>query len=131
MAVKIRLVRYGAKGKPYYHIVASNSTAPRDGRFLETLGKYDPLKATLEEKIISLDVEAIERRLKTGAQPTEAVKRLLAYKGIIPAYEKSTLTKKHLPKAKAQEREKERQAALAAASEAPPAEAEAEPSSEG
>lgn len=115
MAVKIRLARYGAKGKPYYHIVASVDSSRRDGRFLETLGKYDPSKPTLEEKVINLQVDAINRRLQTGAQPTEVVRKLLASKGILPAYEYAKPTKKHLPKAKAQERLKEQQAAAEAA----------------
>lgn len=128
MAVKIRLARYGAKGKPYYHIVASVDSSRRDGRFLETLGKYDPLQPTLDEKIINLDVDAINRRLQTGAQPTSIVRKLLAHKGILPAYDKPVLTKKHLPKAKAQERLKEQQAAEAAksAAEAPAEEKPAE-----
>lgn len=112
MAVKIRLARYGAKKHAYYHIVAANSFARRDGRFLETLGKYDPLKPTLEEKIINLDVDAIKKRLEQGAQPTDTVRKLLAFKGLVPKIERSVLTKKHLPKSKAQERLKEAQAAL-------------------
>lgn len=118
MAVKIRLARYGAKKNPYYHIVAANASAKRDGRYLETLGKYNPLKSTLEEKVINLKVEAIEKRLKEGAQPTAIVQKLLALKGLMPAAVKPVLTKKHLPKAKAQERLKAQQEAAEKAKEA-------------
>ncbi|MBM4388368.1 MAG: 30S ribosomal protein S16 [Deltaproteobacteria bacterium] len=72
--VKLRLARYGAKKKPFYRIIAADSRARRDGRFLEILGTYDPLKDPAEVK---LNEERVRYWLKTGAQPTETVGRLL------------------------------------------------------
>lgn len=74
MAVKIRLARTGAKKRPYYRIVATDARAPRDGRFLEKLGTYDP---TADPSRVVLDRARIEYWLGTGAKPTETVARLL------------------------------------------------------
>ncbi|MGV3278618.1 30S ribosomal protein S16 [Rickettsiales bacterium LUAb2] len=118
MAVKIRLARHGAKHKPYYHIVASNSRSPRDGKFLKTLGKYDPMQPSMEQKIINLDKEGIAHWLKVGAQPTDSVNKILAFAGIVDKNVVSEKTKKSLPKTKAQERLKEKEAAKVAAEQA-------------
>ena len=74
MAVKIRLSRHGSKKKPFYRIVASDSIYPRDGRFIETLGTYDP-----RNKVngLKLKKEAIEEWIKKGAQLTDTVKKLM------------------------------------------------------
>lgn len=74
MAVKIRLARTGAKKRPFYRIVAADARAPRDGRFLEKLGTYDPTKNPSE---VHLNRSRVDYWLGVGAQPTETVKRLL------------------------------------------------------
>ena len=74
MAVKIRLARTGAKKRPFYRIVATDARSPRDGRFLEKLGTYNPLT---EEGTIELKRDRVEYWLGTGAQPTEVVRRIL------------------------------------------------------
>ncbi|MDR0222878.1 MAG: 30S ribosomal protein S16 [Oscillospiraceae bacterium] len=80
MAVKIRLKRMGAKKAPFYRIVVADSRFPRDGRFIEEIGYYDPAK---NPTVVSVDGEKVQRWLKNGAQPTDTVKRLLKNKGII------------------------------------------------
>ncbi len=74
MSVKIRLSRHGAKKKPFYRIVVSDSRSPRDGRFIEQVGRYDPKAPSSGIKI---DTEKMEKWLKRGAQPTEIVAQLL------------------------------------------------------
>ena len=80
MAVKIRLRRMGAKKAPFYRIVVADSRYPRDGRFIEEVGTYDPTK---EPSAISVDTEKVKKWLSTGAQPTDTVKSLLKKNGII------------------------------------------------
>ena len=75
MAVKIRLRRMGAKKAPFYRVVVADSRFPRDGRFIEEIGYYDPTK---EPAVINIDKEKAEAWIKNGAQPTDTVKRLLA-----------------------------------------------------
>ena len=79
MAVKIRLRRIGAKKKPMYRVVIADSRSPRDGRFIETVGHYNPL---VDPPQIAFDEERIHQWLKWGAQPTETVKSLLARVGV-------------------------------------------------
>ena len=86
MAVKLRLKRIGAKQKPFYRVVAADSRSPRDGRFIETVGTYDPIK---KENNINLDEEKVISWLNNGAQPTDTVKSLLTQSGIWAKY-KST-----------------------------------------
>ncbi|MBQ4050902.1 MAG: 30S ribosomal protein S16 [Oscillospiraceae bacterium] len=74
MAVKIRLRRIGAKKAPFYRIVVADSRYPRDGRFIEEIGTYDPTK---EPSVISVDMEKAEKWIATGAQPTDTVKKIL------------------------------------------------------
>ncbi len=74
MAVKIRLKRVGAKKAPFYHVVIADSRSPRDGKFIEQIGTYNPLTDPAQ---INIDAEKAERWLKNGAQPTETVKALL------------------------------------------------------
>ena len=76
MAVKIRLKRIGAKKAPFYRIVVADSRYPRDGRFIEEIGTYDPTK---NPSAINVDAEKADKWIKNGAQPTEAVKKLLKY----------------------------------------------------
>ena len=78
MAVKIRLKRIGTKKTPFYRIVVADSRYPRNGRFIEELGYYDPMKPPVELKI---DQEKVQTWLKNGAQPTETVKALIAKSG--------------------------------------------------
>jgi small subunit ribosomal protein S16 len=79
MAVKLRLTRVGSKKNPIYRVVAADSHSPRDGKFLEIVGRYNP---QTDPSIIELDDEKIKRWLGKGAQPTEAVARLIKVKGI-------------------------------------------------
>ena len=74
MAVKIRLRRMGAKKAPFYRVVVADSRYPRDGRFIEEIGYYDPIK---EPVVVNIDKEKAEEWIKKGAQPTDTVKRLL------------------------------------------------------
>ena len=80
MAVKIRLRRVGAKKAPFYRVVVADSRAPRDGRFIEEIGTFDPMKSPAEIKI---DAEKAVHWLKNGAQPTETAKSVLKQSGII------------------------------------------------
>jgi small subunit ribosomal protein S16 len=83
MAVKVRLARFGRKKRPFYRIVVANSEAPRDGKFLEIVGTYDPLKDPVE---VVIKHDKLQIWLDRGAQPTETVKSLLA-KNPVPATE--------------------------------------------
>ena len=74
MAVKIRLKRMGAKKAPFYRVVVADSRYPRDGRFIEEIGYYDPTKTP---SVIKIDTEKADKWLKNGAQPTETVKKLI------------------------------------------------------
>lgn len=80
MAVKIRLKRMGANKKPFYRIVVADSRAPRDGKFIEEIGYYNPVS---EPKQVKINDEKANKWLQVGAQPTEAVKKLLQGQGII------------------------------------------------
>jgi small subunit ribosomal protein S16 len=79
MAVKIRLKRMGAKKAPFYRIVVADSRCPRDGRFIEEIGYYNPLTEPLTVKV---DAEKAEKWMKNGAQPTDTVKKLFIKSGI-------------------------------------------------
>ncbi|MDR0821466.1 MAG: 30S ribosomal protein S16 [Oscillospiraceae bacterium] len=80
MAVKIRLRRIGAKKAPYYRIVVADSRYPRDGRFIEEIGTYDPTK---NPSVINIDGDKAKEWLGKGAQPTETVKKILKIKEIV------------------------------------------------
>ncbi|AEH22808.1 30S ribosomal protein S16 [Thermodesulfobacterium geofontis OPF15] len=79
MPVRIRLMRFGRKKRPFYRVVAADSRAPRDGKFLDILGYYDPLKEPFEFKV---DEEKVKKWLERGAEPTETVRALLKRIGI-------------------------------------------------
>ncbi len=79
MAVKLRLKRMGAKQKPFYRIVAADSRSPRDGRFIEIVGTYNPL---LTDNKVTLDEEKVLKWLNTGAEPTDTVKSILSNSGV-------------------------------------------------
>ena len=72
--VRIRLTRRGAKKKPFYRVVAADSRSPRDGRFIEQLGYYDPMK---DPHVVKLDLERVDYWIGQGAQPSETVARLI------------------------------------------------------
>ena len=80
MAVKIRLRRMGAKKNPFYRIVVADSRYPRDGRFIEEIGTYDPLKTPADVKI---DADKAKQWIANGAQPTDTVKKILKKSGVI------------------------------------------------
>lgn len=80
MAVKIRLRRMGAKKAPFYRVVVADSRYPRDGRFIEEIGYYDPTK---EPSVVSIDSEKAKSWIANGAQPTDTVKSLLKKNGIL------------------------------------------------
>ena len=79
MAVKLRLKRMGSKQKPFYRIVAADSRSPRDGRFIETVGTYNPI---VKENNVTVNEELVEKWIKNGAQPTDTVKSLLSKAGV-------------------------------------------------
>ncbi len=80
MAVKIRLKRMGAKKAPFYRVVVADSRFPRDGRFIEEIGTYNPMKDPSE---FSVDSEKVQKWIKNGAQPTDTVRNLLKKNGIL------------------------------------------------
>lgn len=113
MALKIRLARAGAKKRPFYRIVVADARSPRDGRFIDRLGSYDPLKAKDDAARLVIDVEKAKEWLAKGAQPTDRVLRFLDGAGVMKRPVRNN-PKKGEPGAKAQERA----AAAAAAAEA-------------
>lgn len=127
--LKIRLTRSGSKKRPYYHIVVADARAPRDGRFLEKVGSYNPLLEQAHESRIVLKKDRIQHWLSVGALPTDRVEKFLIDAGLVKSTKRVEQTKQHLPKAKAQERLKEiaekKAAAEAAALEALQTEEEA------
>ena len=118
MPLKIRLSRGGAKKRPYYRIVVADSRSPRDGRFIERVGSYNPMVAKDHPERVVLVAERIQHWMGVGAQPTDRVARFLAAAGLAGARAVPAQTKQHLPKAKAQERLKEAEASAAKAAEA-------------
>ncbi|MBE0533373.1 MAG: 30S ribosomal protein S16, partial [Rhodospirillales bacterium] len=120
MSLKIRLSRAGAKKRPYYRIVIADSRSPRDGRFIERIGSYNPMVAKDHPERLTLDVERAKHWLSVGALPSDRVARFCADAGLMAAPAvPDKQTKKNQPKAKAQERLKaEAEAAAKAAEEA-------------
>ena len=121
MAIKIRLARGGSKKRPFYRIVAADSRMPRDGRYIEKLGTYNPLLPKDSEERVKMDMERVQYWLGQGAQPTDRISRMLEAAGVLEKQERSN-PKKGEPGAKAKERAEEK---AAKAAEAPEAEAEA------
>ncbi|WP_375229070.1 30S ribosomal protein S16 [Roseobacter sp. S98] len=128
MAMKIRLARGGSKKRPFYRIVAADSRMPRDGRFIEKLGTYNPLLPKDSEERVKMDVERVQHWLSQGAQPTDRVARMLEAAGLKEKSERNN-PQKGTPGKKAQERAEEK-AAKAAEAAAPAEEAPAEESAE-
>ena len=134
--LKIRLARGGAKKRPYYNIVIADSHSPRDGRFIEKVGAYNPMLKKDDPARVTLKVESIQAWLKKGAQPTDRVARFLANEGLMK-WEAGNNPNKAEPGRKAKERAEERaqreadRAAAAAEAAAQPApEPEAAPAEE-
>jgi len=125
MALRIRLARAGAKKRPFYRIVVADSAKPRDGRFIERVGTYNPLLPKDHEDRVKLKADRIKEWLAHGATPSERVARFLGAAEIIPAPPQPYNPQKAQPKAKAQERMRQREEARKAAEEAAAAEAEA------
>ncbi len=118
MTVRIRLSRGGSKKHPYYRVVAADQRAPRDGRFIEKLGSYNPLLPQDHQERLVLDVEKVKAWLAKGAQPTDRLQKLFANLGICAAPATRNQPKKSAPKAKALERIKEKEEKAKAAVEA-------------
>ncbi|MCG5239233.1 30S ribosomal protein S16 [Azospirillum doebereinerae] len=115
MALKIRLARGGAKKRPFYAIVVADARSPRDGRFIEKIGTYNPMLPRDHEQRIVLDAERAKHWLSVGGQPTDRVALFFANAGLIEKRAFSETPKQSAPKAKAQERLKAEAAARAAA----------------
>jgi len=122
MSLRIRLTRGGAKKRPFYRIVVADSRSPRDGRFIEVVGTYNPQLASDDPQRIALKEERLKYWLGVGADPSDRVASFCAKSGLMEPRTRQEQTKKAMPKAKAQARLKEaedaREAARAAA-EAP------------
>jgi small subunit ribosomal protein S16 len=118
MAMKIRLARGGSKKRPFYRIVAADSRMPRDGRFIEKLGTYNPLLPKDSEDRIKMDLDRVKHWLDQGAQPTDRVSRFLEAAGVLEKKERNNPQKAE-PGKKAQERAEEKAAKAAEAAEAP------------
>ncbi|SIS86506.1 30S ribosomal protein S16 [Phaeovulum vinaykumarii] len=116
MAMKIRLARGGSKKRPHYAIVASDSRMPRDGRFIEKLGTYNPLLPKDSEDRVKMNMERVQYWLEQGAQPTDRVARFLEAAGARPKAARANL-KKGVPGDKAKQRAEEKAAKTADAAE--------------
>ena len=125
MAMKIRLARGGSKKRPFYRIVAADSRMPRDGRFIEKLGTYNPLLPKDSEERVNMNMERVQYWLDQGAQPTDRISRFLEAAGVLEKKERANL-KKGEPGQKAKDRAEEKAAKAAEAAEAPAEEAAAE-----
>lgn len=124
MALKIRLARGGAKKRPFYRIVIADTRSPRDGRFIEKIGSFNPLLPKDNAERVTLDVERAKHWLSVGALPTDRVSRFLNDAGLIQREARNNPTKAK-PKAKAQERLEAARMAAEEAAEAAKAAAEA------
>jgi len=122
MALKIRLARGGAKKRPFYRIVVAEASAPRDGRYVERVGTYNPMVPKDHDQRLTLKAERITYWLGQGAQPTERVQKMLAGAGLAEAPVIREQPKKSAPGRKRAEREAEEAAAAADAAEAVAAE---------
>ena len=124
MALKLRLARGGTKKRPFYHIVVADARSPRDGRFIEKLGTFNPLLAKDAENRVVLNTERAKHWLDVGAQPTDRVLRFLDTAGVAKREARNN-PEKAKPGAKATERAEERAAKAAAIEEAKSAPKEA------
>ncbi|MBY5986794.1 MULTISPECIES: 30S ribosomal protein S16 [Roseovarius] len=129
MAMKIRLARGGSKKRPHYSIVAADSRMPRDGRFIEKLGTYNPLLPKDSEDRVKMNMERVQHWLDHGAQPSDRVSRFLEAAGVLEKKERANM-KKAEPGQKAKDRAEEKAAKAAEAAEAANAPAEEAPAEE-
>lgn len=118
MSLRIRLARGGAKKRPFYRIVVADSRSPRDGRFIEKIGFYNPMVSKDHPDRIRIDEERAKHWLSVGATPSDRVARFFGQANLIEMPPIPKQTKKHLPGAKALERQKEAEEAKKAAEEA-------------
>ena len=116
MAMKIRLARGGSKKRPFYSIVAADSRMPRDGRFIEKLGTYNPQLPKDSEERVKMDMERVQYWLGEGAQVTDRVSRMLEAAGVLAKKERNN-PKKAEPGQKAKDRAEEKAEKAAAAAE--------------
>ena len=127
MSLKIRLARGGAKKRPFYSIVVADSRSPRDGRFIEKIGTYNPMLPKDHETRITINEERAKHWLSVGAQPTDRVALFFGNAGLVEKPTYNETPKQSAPKAKAQERlkanAKAAEGVAAAPVEAAPAEA--------
>ena len=130
MSLKIRLARGGAKKRPFYRIVVADSRMPRDGRFIERVGTYNPMLPKEHPERVNLKTERIQHWLSVGARPSDRVAKFLGGAEILPMPVPREQTKKNLPKAKAQERLKEAEEKAATAAEEAAAPVEEAPAEE-
>ncbi len=129
MAMKIRLARGGSNKRPFYSIVAADSRMPRDGRFIEKLGTYNPLLAKDSEDRVKMNMDRVNHWLGLGAQPTDRIARMLEAAGARPKAARNN-PKQAVPGAKATKRIEDKAKKAAAPAAEAPAEAPAEAASE-
>lgn len=125
MSVRIRLSRGGSKKRPFYKVVAADQRSPRDGRFIERLGSYNPMLPQDHAERFTINEERVKYWLAQGAQPTERLQKMLSNLGLTAKVVLRDQPNKSAPKAKAQERLKEKEEKARAAAEAAAAEAAA------
>lgn len=126
MATVIRLARYGAKKRPYYHVVVTDSRNARNsGNILEVVGKYDPMQPRDSEKRVILNIDQVKAWMAKGAKPSDRVYKFLANAGLVAKKPVPVQTKKHLQSEKTQMKIKDKAEKLAKAAEAAKAAAEA------
>jgi small subunit ribosomal protein S16 len=104
MSLKIRMTRGGTKKRPFYGIVVADGRAPRDGRFIEKIGTYNPMLAHDNPERVKFDAERMKHWLSVGAQPSDRIAIFLHKAGMGPAPVRREQTQQHMPKKKAQER---------------------------
>jgi small subunit ribosomal protein S16 len=126
MALKIRLSRAGSKKRPIYRVVVTDSRNPRDGRFIEKVGIYNPILKKDDKNRVQLEVDKIKDWISKGAKPSDRIARFLGEAGVIPMPAQKNNPQKALPKKKAQERLAAAQEASTPVAEAPAAEAKEE-----
>jgi small subunit ribosomal protein S16 len=130
MSLRIRLARGGAKKRPFYRIVVADSRSPRDGRFIEKIGFYNPMVPRDHPERLRLDEDRAKHWISVGATPSDRVARFLGQVNLVPERAIPEQTKKNQPRAKTLERRKEAEEAKKAAAEAPAPAAEEAPAPE-
>ncbi len=118
MSVRIRLSRGGSKKRPFYKVVAADQRSPRDGRFIERLGSYNPMLPKDHAERFVINEERVKYWLSNGAEPTERLQKMLSNLGLVAAPATREQPKKSAPRAKAVERIKEKEEKAKAAAEA-------------